>query len=239
LLKVISFQALLVLCGAPSSNELIPSFGQRILSLRHHLFVQPAGASPRRTTISSFGWRILIATPPSLQLAGTSPLTRRPIIFWLALLCRPIIFWPAHPITASPLPILAGAYDHLFWPAHPIATATYHILAGASNCCAAIAYLGWRIRLPILAGASRRPATLSYFGRRIAVPPYHIWLALPRHPIIFRLAHPIAAPPLPSILVGASDRLFRPVHPITAPTYHILAGASNRRATIAYLGWRI
>jgi hypothetical protein len=40
-------------------------------------------------------------------------------------------------------------------------------------------------------------------------------------------------------LAGASDRLSRPGHPIAAPTYNILAGASPCRATIAYLGWRI
>ncbi len=195
--------------------------------LRHHLFVQPAGASPRCTAISSFGRCILITVPPSLQLAGASPSPR-----------RPIIFWPAHPIAAPPLPILTGASDCLFRPAHPISAPTYLILAGASNRRTTIAYLGWRIRSPISAGASRRGAALSYFGQRIAAPPYHIWLALPRQPIIFWPAHPIAAPPLP-ISAGASDCLFRPAHPIAAPTYHLSAGASNRRATIAYIGWRI
>ncbi len=130
---------------APSPNELIPSFGRRILSLRRHLFIQPAGASPRRAAISSFGRHILIAAPPSLQLASASPSPRRPIIFWLALPCRPIIFRPVHPIAALPLPILAGASHRLFWLAHPIAAPTYHISAGASNRRTTIAYLGWRI----------------------------------------------------------------------------------------------
>jgi hypothetical protein len=40
-------------------------------------------------------------------------------------------------------------------------------------------------------------------------------------------------------LAGTSDRLFWLAHPIAASTYHILTGASNPCATIAYLGWCI
>jgi hypothetical protein len=193
-------------------------FGRCILSLRCHLFVQPAGASPCRPAISLFGRHILIAVPPSLQLADASPLPRRPIIFWLALPRRPSIFWPAYPIAAL----------------------TYHILAGTSNCRTTIAYLGWCIQLPISAGASHRCAALSYFGWRCCTTLSYFGRCIPspRQPIIFWPAHPIAAPPLP-ILAGASDGLFWLAHPIAVPTYHILAGTSNRCATIAYLGWCI
>ncbi len=150
---------------------------------------------------------------------------------------RPICGRNLHHRTSS-TPCLAGAsYCHaaisLFSrPVHLLAAPQYLCLAGASHRLAALSYLEWHI-------PSR--ATISSAGRRIpiAVPPYHILAGIvPRRPIIFWPAHPIATPPLP-ILAGASDCLFWQAHPIATPTYHIWAGASNRCATIAYLGWCI
>ncbi len=117
-------------------------------------------------------------------------------------------------------PCLAGAsycctaISSFSRPGHLLAVPQYHSLAGASSSPrrhlfswpahphhrAALSYFGWHCH-----------ADISYFGQRIL---------LPCRPIIFRPAHPIAAPPLP-ILAGTSDCLFWPAHPIAAPPYHI------------------
>ena len=69
-----------------------------------------------------------------------------------------------------------------------------------------------------LAGASPHRTTITHFGR--CIPSL-------RHLCLSRLAHPIAH--------------FSPAHPlaVAVPPLLFLAGASPRRATIAYLGWRI
>jgi hypothetical protein len=76
------------------------------------------------------------------------------------------------------------------------------------------------------------PLSLCSAGRRISLPRCNIFV-WPAHPHCraaitsagWRI--PIAALPY-HILAG-----------VAALPYHILAGASNRHATIAYLGWRI
>ena len=73
----------------------------------------------------------------------------------------------------------------------------------------------WSLRLPV-----HSPPT-HQFG----VAPFGWCIPLLRHLCLSRLAHPIAH--------------FLPAHPLAAPPSLFLAGAFPRRATIAYLGWRI
>ena len=194
-----------------------------------------AGASHRRATINSFGWRILlprhnqfvwpahpIAAPQSIRLAGASHRLAADSYFCRRILlpCSLFLFWPFH------IPAGVAAPSYLSRPAH--CRADLSILAGSSTI-----YI--------------RRAAINSFGRRIP--------SLRRN-IFFRRAHPIAAPP--SILsAGASHccaaifsfggrisllrrhLFFRPAHPIIAPQYFLLAGASHRCATIYSFGWRI
>jgi hypothetical protein len=167
---------------------------------------------------------------------------------------------PAHPIRRAAAIYSFGrcipsSRRHLFfWPVHPIATLPSLQSAGASHRRAAIFLIGRRIPLPrrnshlgqripslhrhIYLGRRIIALTYQFFGRRIISPRHHClsWLAhpiayfgrripSPRRPIIFWPAHCRTAL---SYLAG-----------VAAPLYHISAGASNRRATIAYLGWRI
>ncbi len=199
-------------------------------SLRRHLFLQPPRASPRRAAISSFGRCILIAAPPSLQLAGASH--RRTALSYLADVAPP----PYH--------ILASAL-----PRRPI------IFGWRRR--AALSYFGRRIQSPRHHCLSWLTHPIAYFGRRSAGTSHRLFR--PPHPIVVppSLILAGASPCHAAILIFSGVLLPRhhrlslilagASHCLTALSYlgwhipsraanPISAGGSHRRATICYLG---